>query len=161
MVYPKAALIMGSKSDYEALTPCIKTFAEFGVQLDVHVMSAHRTPHEATNFAADARKNGYGVLLAAAGMAAHLPGVLAAFTTLPIVGIPMKSSFNDGLDSLLSIVMMPPGIPVATVGVSAAANAALLALQILQGAHPELTAKLDAHRAAQAEAVRKADAEIQ
>jgi len=161
MANPQAALIMGSKSDYDALKGCIKTFEDFGVALEVHVMSAHRTPHEATSFAADAEARGFKVILAAAGKAAHLPGVLAAFTTLPIIGIPMKSSFMDGLDSLLSIAMMPPGIPVATVGVGSGENAALLALQILQYTNPELGGKLKKHRETMAQAVHDADLSIQ
>ncbi|MCL2433171.1 MAG: 5-(carboxyamino)imidazole ribonucleotide mutase [Clostridia bacterium] len=158
----KAALLMGSKSDYKALEPCIKTFAEFGVELEVRIMSAHRTPAAVTAFVGAAEANGFGVILAAAGMSAHLAGVVAAHTVLPVIAIPMKgdASIMDGLDALLSMVHMPPGIPVACVGVNAGKNAALLALQILQGYMPELGDKLRKNREEMAATVAMADEEV-
>ncbi|RPF47900.1 5-(carboxyamino)imidazole ribonucleotide mutase [Hydrogenoanaerobacterium saccharovorans] len=127
----KAAVIMGSDSDLPVVKGAITTLKGFGIAVEAHVMSAHRTPKQACEFAASARKNGFGVLLAAAGKAAHLAGVLAAHTTLPVIGIPIKSSTLDGLDALLSTVQMPKGIPVATVAIDGAENAAILAAQIL------------------------------
>ncbi|MCL2433403.1 MAG: 5-(carboxyamino)imidazole ribonucleotide mutase [Clostridia bacterium] len=158
----RAALLMGSKSDYKTLEPCLKTFAEFGVELEVRIMSAHRTPAQVVAFVEQAEANDIGVILAAAGMSAHLAGVIAAHTVLPVIAIPMKgeASIMDGLDALLSMVHMPPGIPVACVGVNAGKNAALLALQILQGYEPELTEKLHKSRESMAKAVMEADAEI-
>ncbi len=138
----KVAVIMGSDSDFPTLKSCIKLLKDFGVEVQAMVCSAHRTPDKAAEFAKNAEKNGIEVIIAAAGKAAHLPGVLAAFTTLPVIGIPIKSSTMDGLDSLLSIVQMPTGIPVATVAIDGAENAALLAVQILSGLHPELRAKM-------------------
>jgi 5-(carboxyamino)imidazole ribonucleotide mutase len=158
---PKAALIMGSQSDFDVLAGCISTFKDFGVDLTVRVISAHRTPDIAADFAKNARAEGYGVILCAAGKAAHLGGVMAAFTTLPIIGIPIKSSALDGMDALLAMVQMPPGIPVATVAIDGSVNAALLAIQILSGAHPELVEKLDAHRRKMADGVVAADRAIQ
>ena len=155
------ALIMGSKSDWSALQPFVSVIRSFEVEVSVHVMSAHRTPKEAAAFAAGAADSGIGVIVAAAGKAAHLPGVLAAYTTLPVIGVPMKSSLMDGLDSLLSIVQMPAGVPVATVGVGASENAALLALQILAVGEPALREKLSGYKAKMAEEVRKADVCLQ
>ena len=143
---PKVLVVMGSDSDFPVVKDCLKTLKEFGVLFEAMVCSAHRTPEKAADTARKARENGFDVIVAAAGKAAHLPGVLAAFTTLPVVGLPIKSSFQDGLDSLLSIVQMPPGIPVATVGVNGAANAALLAIQILATGYPELADKLDSYK---------------
>ena len=125
------AVIMGSDSDFPVLEPCIKRLKAFGLEAKVFVMSAHRTPHAAATFAANAREDGYGVIIAAAGKAAHLAGVLAAHTTLPVIGIPVKSSTLDGLDALLATVQMPTGIPVATVAIDGAENAAILAAQML------------------------------
>lgn len=127
----KAAVIMGSDSDYSVMKNCIKTLKDFGVETEVIVCSAHRTPEKAAEFAKNAESNGFYVIIAAAGKAAHLPGVLAAYTPLPVIGVPIKSSTMDGLDSLLSIVQMPSGIPVATVAIDGAENAALLAVQIM------------------------------
>ena len=127
----KAAVIMGSENDLPVVKGCLNTLKEFGIPFEVMVMSAHRTPDKAAAFAKNAASNGFGVLIAAAGKAAHLGGVMAAHTVLPVIGIPIKSSTLDGLDSLLSMVQMPSGIPVATVAIDGAANAALLAAQIL------------------------------
>ena len=126
----KAAVIMGSDSDLPVLEKAFKRLKDFGIPFEAHVMSAHRTPDRAADFAKNAQKNGFGVIIAAAGMAAHLAGVLAAHTTLPVIAIPVKSSL-DGLDALLAMVQMPPGIPVATVAIDGADNAAILAAQIL------------------------------
>lgn len=128
---PKVAVVMGSDSDYPVLVSCLEILKEFQVEYEVMVCSAHRTPEKASEFAKTAEENGFEVIIAAAGKAAHLPGVLAAYTVLPVIGIPIKSSTMDGLDSLLSIVQMPSGIPVATVAINGADNAALLAVQIL------------------------------
>ena len=127
----KVALIMGSDSDFPVLKGCVTKLKSFGVEVEVHVMSAHRTPELACSFAAKARDNGFGVIIAAAGKGGHLAGVLAAHTTLPVIGIPVKSSTLDGLDALLATVQMPSGIPVATVAIDGAENAAILALQML------------------------------
>ncbi|HAN44046.1 MAG TPA: 5-(carboxyamino)imidazole ribonucleotide mutase [Ruminococcaceae bacterium] len=127
----KVAVIMGSDSDLPVVKGAINTLKEFGIQVEAHVMSAHRTPAATCEFASNAKKNGFGVIIAAAGKAAHLAGVLAAHTTLPVIGIPIKSSTLDGLDALLSTVQMPKGIPVATVAIDGADNAAVLAAQIL------------------------------
>lgn len=138
----KAAVIMGSDSDFPVVSGAIKTLKEYGVPFEVHVMSAHRTPQRAAEFSANAKENGFGVIIAAAGKAAHLAGVLAAHTTLPVIGIPVKSSTLDGLDALLATVQMPQGIPVATVAIDGAANAALLAIQMLALSNEELSEKL-------------------
>ncbi len=128
---PKVALVMGSDSDFDTLKACIKVLKSFSVEVDVNVISAHRTPEAAEKFAKGAQDNGIELIIGAAGKAAHLAGVLAAFTTLPVIGIPIKSSTMDGLDSLLSMVQMPKGIPVATVAIDGAENAGILAAQIL------------------------------
>jgi len=138
----KVAVIMGSDSDFPVVLPAVKRLKSFGIETEVRVMSAHRTPEMSAEFAQDAEKNGFGVIIAAAGKAAHLGGVLAAHTTLPVIGIPVKSTSLDGLDALLSTVQMPPGIPVATVGIDSADNAAILAVQMLALADPELQQKL-------------------
>jgi 5-(carboxyamino)imidazole ribonucleotide mutase len=138
----KVAVVMGSDSDYPTLKVCINTLKGFGVEVEVLVCSAHRTPDKAAEFAKNAEANGFGVIIGAAGKAAHLPGVLAAYTPLPVIGIPINSSTLDGLDSLLSIVQMPSGIPVATVAVDGAENAALLAVQILSTASSEMREKM-------------------
>lgn len=139
---PKAAIVMGSDSDFPVLVPCIKVLKEFGIEVDVNVISAHRTPEEAEVFAKSAEKNGIGVIIAAAGKAAHLGGVIAAHTILPVIGLPIKSSTMDGLDSLLSIVQMPKGIPVATVAINGGDNAGILAAQILSVGYPGIKDKL-------------------
>ncbi len=157
----KIAIIMGSDSDLPIVEPAIKTLIEYGVPYEAHVYSAHRTPEAARAFAMNARANGYGAIIAAAGKAAHLAGAMAANTTLPVIGIPVKSSTLDGLDALLSTVQMPAGMPVATVAIDGSANAALLAIQILAVADEELAEKLAASRAAMTAAVAKKDAALQ
>lgn len=153
----KVAIIMGSDSDLPVVEKAITTLDEYGVPYEVHVYSAHRTPVEARDFAVNAKKNGFGVMIAAAGKAAHLAGAIAANTTLPVIGIPVKSSTLDGLDALLSTVQMPSGIPVATVAIDGAANAALLAIQILAVSDDELAQKLAESRAKAAAAVLEKD----
>lgn len=157
----KVAIIMGSDSDLPIVTPAIKQFKELGIETEVRVMSAHRTPEAAHDFSKNAISNGFGVIIAAAGMAAHLGGVLAASTTLPVIGIPCSAKVLDGMDAMLATVMMPPGIPVATVGVNAAKNAALLAAEILAVGNDELSAKLIQMRADMAEQVSQKDAALQ
>ena len=143
----KVGIIMGSDSDLPIVEKAIDTLKQYGVPFEVHVYSAHRTPLEAKEFSANARANGFGAIIAAAGMAAHLAGAIAANTTLPVIGIPVKSKSLDGMDALLSTVMMPTGMPVATVAIVGAANAALLAIQILAVEDAALANKLDASRA--------------
>ena len=158
----KVAIIMGSDSDLPVVQKAADTLQAFGVPCEMHIYSAHRTPEQARDFSANARKNGFGVIIAAAGMAAHLAGALAANTTLPVIGIPMKSTtFSNGIDALLSTVQMPSGIPVATVAVDGAVNAALLAIEMLAITDDELAAKLDAKRKADAEKVLAKDAALQ
>ena len=157
----KVAVIMGSDSDWGTVKKGVAVLKEYGVETEVHVMSAHRTPYEAAEFSANAKKNGFGVIIAAAGMAAHLGGVLAAYTTLPVIGIPMKSAALDGMDALLATVMMPKGVPVATVAIDGAANAAYLALQILALSDEALSDKLEAAKQQMAEEVRAKDAKLQ
>ena len=156
----KVAVIMGSDSDLPVVQKGIEKLVEYGVPYEVHVYSAHRTPVEAKEFSVNARANGFGAIIAAAGMAAHLAGAIAANTTLPVIGIPVKSKNFDGLDALLSTVQMPTGIPVATVAVDGAANAALLAIEILAVTDEELAKKLDASRDEGAKKVLAKDAEI-
>ena len=156
----KVGIIMGSDSDLPVIKKATDMLSSLDIPYEVHIYSAHRTPVEARDFAANARHNGFGVLIAAAGMAAHLAGAIAANTTLPVIGIPCKSSVLDGLDALLSTVMMPTGIPVATVAIGGGANAALLAAQILAVEDADLAAKLDAKRAADAAAVLEKDAHV-
>jgi 5-(carboxyamino)imidazole ribonucleotide mutase len=157
----KVAVIMGSDSDLPAVRPAIDKLKGFGVPIEVRVMSAHRTPEEACAFAREARQNGYGVIIAAAGKAAHLAGVLAAHTTLPVIGIPIKSSTLDGLDALLSTVQMPSGVPVATVAIDGAENAAILAAQMLSISDEGIAAQLAEMKKNQAEAVRAKDKKLQ
>lgn len=156
----KVGIVMGSASDLPVVKKAIDTLTSLEIPYEVHVYSAHRTPAEAAAFASDARKNGFGVLIAAAGMAAHLAGAVAAKTTLPVIGIPCKSSNLDGLDALLSTVQMPSGIPVATVAIDGATNAALLAAQILALSDDSLSEKLEIKRATDAAAVLAKDAEL-
>ncbi|GKH51215.1 MAG: 5-(carboxyamino)imidazole ribonucleotide mutase [Oscillospiraceae bacterium] len=156
----KVAIIMGSDSDLPVLKPAVKMLAELEIPFDVRVMSAHRTPAEAADFARNARAEGYGVIIAAAGKAAHLAGALAAQTILPVIGVPVKSSTLDGLDALLSTVQMPGGIPVATVAIDGAQNAALLAAQMLALSDGELADKLLVHRQKQHDSVTAKDAKI-
>ena len=151
---------MGSDSDLPVIKKATDVLSELGIPFEVHVYSAHRTPGPAADFAAGAREKGFGVIIAAAGMAAHLAGALAARTTLPVIGIPCKSSVLDGMDALLSTVMMPSGIPVATVAIDGGKNAALLAAQILSLEDRELAERLDRKRSEEAEAVLKKDADI-
>lgn len=139
---------MGSDSDLPVVSKAADTLKSLGIPFEMHVFSAHRTPEEAKEFSANARKNGFGAIIAAAGMAAHLAGAIAANTTLPVIGIPMKSGNLGGIDALLSTVQMPSGIPVATVAVDGAVNAALLCAEILAVTDDEIAAKLDAKRAA-------------
>ena len=134
----KVAIIMGSDSDFPIVTPAIKTLGELGIETEVRVMSAHRTPEAAHEFSKNAITNGFGVIIAAAGMAAHLGGVLAASTTLPVIGIPCSAKVLDGMDAMLATVMMPPGIPVATVALNGGKNAAILAAKMLAMSDPEL-----------------------
>ena len=156
----KVGIIMGSDSDLPIVRKAIDMLVSFGVPYEVHVYSAHRTPDEAGQFAADAKKNGFGVLIAAAGMAAHLAGAVAARTTLPVIGIPCKSSNLDGMDALLSTVQMPTGVPVATVAINGAGNAALLAVQILALSDDGLAKALEEKKMRDAEAVLTKDAAI-
>lgn len=156
----KVAVIMGSDSDLPIVEKAFSVFEEYGVPYVVHVYSAHRTPVEAREFSLGAAENGYGVIIAAAGKAAHLAGAIAANTVLPVIGIPVKSSTLDGLDALLSTVQMPSGIPVATVAIDGAQNAALLAVEILAVSEPSLRDKLLSARSKAAENVLKKDAEI-
>ena len=156
----KVGIVMGSVSDLPVVEKGIKVLQEFGVPVEVRVLSAHRCPEEARDFAASARESGFSVLIAAAGMAAHLAGALAANTTLPRIGIHCKSTNLDGMDALLSTVRMPSGIPVATVAIDGAKNAALLAIQILAVTDSELAAKLQAARDKETAAVLEKDAEL-
>lgn len=156
----KIGIVMGSDSDLPVVQKAVDVLNAFDVPCEVHIYSAHRTPDEARDFARTAREKGFGALIAAAGMAAHLAGALAANTTLPVIGIPCRSKNFEGLDALLSTVQMPTGIPVATVAVDGAANAALLAVQILAVEDASLAAKLDAKRASDAAAVLAKDAAI-
>ena len=149
----KIGIIMGSDSDLPIIQKAVDVLKSFEVPYEVHIYSAHRTPVEARDFALTAREKDFGVLIAAAGMAAHLAGAIAANTTLPVIGIPCKGPVLDGMDALLATVQMPTGIPVATVAINGGANAALLALQILAVSEPELAEKLDAKRAKDAAAV--------
>jgi len=156
----KVGIVMGSDSDLPILQKSIDTLKSLDIPYEVHVYSAHRTPVEARDFSFYARERGFGVIIAAAGMAAHLAGAVAANTTLPVIGIPCKSSNLDGLDALLSTVQMPTGIPVATVAINGGANAAILAAQILAVSDAELASKLDAKRAADAAKVLEKDAAV-
>ncbi|MBS5316001.1 MAG: 5-(carboxyamino)imidazole ribonucleotide mutase [Clostridiales bacterium] len=153
----KIAFVMGSDSDLPIVEKGIEVVQSFGVPVEVRVISAHRTPDEAESFARNAEANGIGVIVAAAGKAAHLGGVLAAYTTLPVVALPVKSNTLDGLDALLSMVQMPPGIPVATVAIDGALNAGLLALQILAVSDEAIRAKLKAYKEEMAVKVRQKD----
>jgi len=149
----KVGIIMGSDSDLPVVEKAINTLKEYGVPFEVHVFSAHRTPEQSKEFSANARKNGFGAIIAAAGKAAHLAGAIAANTTLPVIGIPVKSSTLDGIDALLSTVQMPSGIPVATVAIDGAANAALLSIEILAASDDVLAEKLEAARKKSTEGV--------
>lgn len=156
----KVAIIMGSDSDLPVVEKSITVLKEFEIPYCVHIYSAHRTPEQAKEFAVNARANGYGAIICAAGMAAHLAGAIAANTTIPVIGIPIKSASLDGMDALLSTVQMPSGIPVATVAINGAANAAFLAAEILSLSDDNLADKVDARRRSDAEAVLLKDAKI-
>lgn len=152
---------MGSDSDFPVVKSALAELKKYGVEFECRVMSAHRTPSDAADFADNAKKNGFGVIICAAGMAAHLAGVIAGHTTLPVIGIPMKSAALEGLDALLATVMMPPGVPVATVGINGAKNAAILAIQMLAVSDEELAKKLADEKIKMAEGVREKDAKLQ
>ena len=156
----KVGIVLGSKSDLPVVEKAMGVLQSYGVPMEVRILSAHRCPNEAREFAQTARESGFSVLIAAAGMAAHLAGALAANTTLPVIGIPCKSAALDGMDALLSTVMMPSGIPVATVAIDGAKNAAILAIEILALSDESLAKKLEEARAAETAAVLAADAEI-
>lgn len=156
----KVAVVMGSDSDLSVMQEAIEKLNKFGIPYEVRIISAHRTPDTAEKFASSAAENGFGVIIAGAGKAAHLGGVLAAFTTLPVIGVPIKTSMMGGLDSLLSMVQMPNGIPVACVGVNGAANAGILAAQMLSLGEPELVEKLAQFKQEMAEAVAAKDAKV-
>ena len=157
----KVGIVMGSDSDLPILRKAMATLDSLQIPYECHIYSAHRTPEEARQFALNARKNGFGAIIAAAGMAAHLAGAIAANTTLPVIGIPRKSACLDGIDALLSTVMMPSGIPVATVAINGGVNAALLCAQIIAVEDAELAARLDAKRAADSAKVLEKDAALQ
>jgi 5-(carboxyamino)imidazole ribonucleotide mutase len=156
----KVAVVMGSDSDFPTMEPAVETLRGLGIEVDARVVSAHRTPDAMLAFGKEAADNGYGVIIAGAGGAAHLPGMLAATTTLPVIGVPVAVTALDGMDALLSIVQMPAGVPVATMAIGGAVNAALMAARILAVANPEITAALLAYRSAQQEKARLADSEI-
>ncbi len=158
---PKVAILMGSKSDFGVVKPAVVVLKSFGVTVEVRVISAHRTPDEAHQFSVNAQKNGTEVIICAAGKAAHLGGVIAATTALPVIGLPVKTDMMGGLDSLLSIVQMPSGIPVATVGVNAGENAGLLALQILGVKYPEINKKLYDYKLKMKNKINSDDAALQ
>ena len=157
----KVGIVMGSDSDLPILQKTMDTLNALEIPFECHIFSAHRTPVQARDFAVSARENGFGALICAAGMAAHLAGAIAANTTLPVIGIPCKGGMMDGLDALLATVQMPSGIPVATVAINGGVNAALLAAQIIAVSDPEVAAKLDAKRRSDAETVLKKDAALQ
>ena len=157
----KVGIVMGSDSDLPILQKAMDTLESLEIPYECHIFSAHRTPEEARNFAVTARENGFGAMIAAAGMAAHLAGAIAANTTLPVIGIPCKGGMMDGLDALLATVQMPSGIPVATVAVNGGVNAALLAAQIIGVSEPDVAAKLDAKRKSDAAKVLEKDAALQ
>ena len=157
----KVAVIMGSDSDWPVVKGACEQLKSFGIPYEAHILSAHRTPAAASAFAREARNNGFGVLICAAGMAAHLAGAFAGNSTLPVIGIPMKGGAMDGLDALLATVQMPSGIPVATVAINGAKNAAVLAAQILAVADDELAAKLDEAREKMAQQIAEKEAKLQ
>jgi 5-(carboxyamino)imidazole ribonucleotide mutase len=158
---PKVAIVMGSDSDFPVMEGCLNILKEFDVETSVAICSAHRTPDRAAEIARNAESEGCDLIIGAAGKAAHLPGVLAAYTVLPVIGIPIKSSTLDGLDSLLSIVQMPQGVPVATVAINGSGNAALLAIQILGGTYPDLREKMREYKKKMAEAVEAKNQQLQ
>ncbi len=158
---PKVAILMGSKSDFPVVKPAVAALKKLGVETEVRVISAHRTPEEAHEFASSAKDKGTEVIICAAGKAAHLGGVIAAYTTLPVIGLPVKTDMMGGLDSLLSIVQMPSGIPVATVGVNGGENAGLLAAQILGIKYPEISAALAEYKRAMRDKINADDCALQ
>ncbi len=157
----KVAIVLGSKSDFDKVRPALEIFDKFGVPYEARILSAHRTPDEAHAFAASARKNGFGAIIAVAGKAAHLGGVLAAATTLPVVALPVSTSFLDGLDSVLSILPMPSGVPVAVMGVNAGANAALFCVRMLAATDAELDRKYERYVCEMKEKTLADDKELQ
>ena len=157
----KVGILMGSKSDFDVVKPAVNVLKKFGVETEVRVISAHRTPDEAHEFAEKAQENGIEVIICAAGKAAHLGGVMAAFTTLPVIGLPVKTDMMGGLDSLLSIVQMPAGIPVATVGVNGGENAGLLAVQMLAIRYQRLAEKLKEYKLSMREKINADDKALQ
>lgn len=158
---PKVLVVLGSDSDYNVMKDCISLLSEFDIEFECEVCSAHRTPERSRELAKQADKKGYGCIIAAAGKAAHLPGVIAAYTTLPVIGVPIKSDALDGMDALLAIAQMPPGIPVATVAINGSTNAAVLAAQILSSKHKVLKDKLKAYKLGLADKVAKKNAKLQ
>ncbi len=158
---PTVLVVMGSDSDFGVMKSCLSVLKTFQVSFDCVVCSAHRTPDQAAQLAKTAKEKGYGCIIAAAGKAAHLPGVLAAYTILPVIGVPIQSDALEGMDALLSIAQMPPGIPVATVAINGADNAAVLAVQILSGAYPVLADRLSAYKTELAEKVAKKNQALQ
>lgn len=156
----KVAVVMGSDSDFPTMEPAVDTLKEFGVPVETRVVSAHRNPEGMIAFGRDAADNGYDVIIAAAGGAAHLPGMLASVTRLPVIGVPVPITALDGMDALLSIVQMPSGVPVATMAIGGAMNAALMAIRILAVSDPELAAKLDEHRASLVTKSERGDANV-
>ncbi len=156
----RVLVVMGSDSDWPTMREAARVLRDFGVEYEVRVCSAHRTPEAAAALARGAREAGFGVIIAGAGMAAHLPGVVAAYTTLPVIGVPLRGGIGDGVDALYSIVQMPPGIPVACVGVGAARNAALLALEILSLSREDLRERLEAYRKDMARKVAEKDERV-
>lgn len=158
---PKVLVVMGSDSDFDVMKSCLTTLKKFNIEFDCRVCSAHRTPAEAAELATTAKDKGYGVIIAAAGMAAHLPGVLAAFTILPVIGVPIMSKALDGMDALLAMAQMPPGIPVATVAVNGAMNSAILAAQILEGKYPQVAEAMSEYKKEMREKVLAKDQALQ
>lgn len=158
---PTVLVVMGSDSDFGVMKSCLTTLKKFEISFDCVVCSAHRTPDQAAHLAKTAKEKGYSCIIAAAGKAAHLPGVLAAFTILPVIGVPIQSDALDGMDALLAIAQMPPGIPVATVAINGADNAAILAAQILSGSYPALAERLAAYKVELAEKVEKKNQALQ
>ncbi|MGF1667335.1 MAG: 5-(carboxyamino)imidazole ribonucleotide mutase [Acidimicrobiia bacterium] len=156
----KVAIVMGSASDFPTMEPAVQTLRDFGIDFEARVVSAHRTPEEMIAFGREAAANGFSVIIAAAGGAAHLPGMLASVTSLPVIGVPVPVTALDGMDALLSIVQMPAGIPVATMAIGGAVNAALMAVRILALSNPNLTEKLSAHRLALRAKAHAGDAEV-
>lgn len=158
---PKVLVVMGSDSDFDVMKSCLKTLKKFGIGFDCRVCSAHRTPDQAAELAKTASEKGYELIIAAAGKAAHLPGVLAAFTILPVIGVPVKSDALDGMDALLAMAQMPPGIPVATVAINGAANSAVLAAEILSVKYSVVADKMQAYKAEMRDKVMQKDKALQ